>query len=81
MTDDAARYARRSTVAGALLMFTGLVLGALGTHYVAHRVTPGRLASWETAVLYQLLHGLGLVLLGVLARTTAYTRWLAWAGG
>ena len=80
MNTNVDAFARRCTVAGALLMFTGLVLGALGTHYVAHRVTPERLASWETAVLYQLLHGLGLVLLGVLARTTSLTRALAWAG-
>ena len=76
---DLDRYARACTIAGALLMFAGLILGALGTHYVAHRVTPERLASWETAVLYQLLHGLGLLLLGVIARTTRLTTALRWA--
>ena len=76
---DADRYARACTIAGALLMFAGLILGALGTHYVAHRVTPERLASWETAVLYQLLHGLGLLMLGVIARTTRLTTALRWA--
>ena len=73
------RYARTCTLVGALLMFSGLVLGALGTHYVAHRVAPERLASWETAVLYQLLHGLGLLLLGVIARATSLTAALGWA--
>ena len=77
---DVDRYARACTLVGALLMFAGLVLGALGTHYVAHRVTPERLASWETAVLYQLLHGLGLLLLGVIARATSLTTALRWAG-
>ena len=76
---NADRYARACTIAGALLMFAGLILGALGTHYVAHRVTPERLASWETAVLYQLLHGLGLLMLGVIARTTRLTTALRWA--
>ena len=76
---DADRYAPACTIAGALLMFAGLILGALGTHYVAHRVTPERLASWETAVLYQLLHGLGLLMLGVIARTTRLTTALRWA--
>ena len=78
-TPDVDRFARACTIAGELLMFTGLILGALGTHYVAHRVTPERLASWETAVLYQLLHGLGLLLLGVIARTTRLTTALRWA--
>ena len=76
---DADRYARACTIAGALLMFAGLILGALGTNYVAHRVTPERLDSWETAVLYQLLHGLGLLMLGVIARTTRLTTALRWA--
>ena len=76
---DVDRYARACTLAGALLMFAGLILGALGTHYVAHRVSPERLASWETAVLYQLLHGLGLLLLGVIARATRLTTALRWA--
>lgn len=77
---DIDRYARACTVAGAVLMFAGLILGALGTHYVASRVGPARLASWETAVLYQLLHGLGLLLLGMIARATALTWPLLWAG-
>jgi uncharacterized membrane protein YgdD (TMEM256/DUF423 family) len=74
------RYSRTCTLVGAALMFAGLVLGALGTHYVAHRVTPERLASYETAVLYQLLHGLGLLLLAAIARTTSLTVPLRWAG-
>jgi uncharacterized membrane protein YgdD (TMEM256/DUF423 family) len=77
--DGADAFARRCIVAGALLMLAGLVLGALGTHLVADRVSPRELASYETAVLYQLLHALGLVLVGVLARTatTAPLRWSA----
>lgn len=64
---------------GSSLMFAGLVLGALGTHLVAHRVSPRDLASYETAVLYQLLHALGLVLLGVIGRSTAITAQLRWS--
>jgi len=46
---------------------------------VANRVPPNELASFETAVLYQLLHALGLVLLGVVARVTDVTARLRWA--
>jgi len=72
-------FGRRCIVAGSLLMVAGLVLGALGTHLVADRVSARELASYETAVLYQLLHALGLVLVGVLARSaaTAPLRWSA----
>ena len=72
-------FARRCIAAGSMLMFTGLVLGALGKHLVADRVSPQQLASFDTAVLYQLLHALGLVLVGALARTTVVTARLRWS--
>ena len=61
------------------LVALALILGALGTHLVADRVSARELASYETAVLYQLLHALGLVLVGVVARSaaTAPLRWSA----
>jgi uncharacterized membrane protein YgdD (TMEM256/DUF423 family) len=74
-----AGFSRRCIAAGSVLMLAGLVLGALGTHLVADRVSPQQLASYETAVLYQLLHSVGLVLLGVLARSSAVTAWLRWS--
>ena len=73
------RFARRCIVAGSMLMLAGLVLGAVGTHVVADRVSPRDLASYETAVLYQLLHALGLVLLGVLARASVASAQLRWS--
>ena len=69
-------FARRCVVVGALLMLASLVLGALGTHVVASRVQASTYSSYETAVLYQSLHALGLILVGVLARTTGVSGWL-----
>lgn len=69
-------FARRCVVVGALLMLASLVLGALGTHVVASRVPASVYSSYETAVLYQSLHALGLILVGVLARTTGVSGWL-----
>jgi uncharacterized membrane protein YgdD (TMEM256/DUF423 family) len=77
--DAALVFARGCIVAGSVLMFTGLVLGALGTHLVAGRVSSHELASYETAVLYQLLHALGLVLVGVLGWSTTVTTQLRWS--
>jgi len=77
--DPVTIFAGRCIVAGAVLMFSGLVLGALGTHLVADRVSPRELASYETAVLYQLLHALGLVLVGALGRSTIVTTQLRWS--
>ncbi len=48
-------------VAGALLVGTAVALGALGAHALKPLLTPARLGTFETAVLYQLVHGLGLL--------------------
>jgi len=77
--DSARAFARGCIVAGSVLMFGGLVLGALGAHLVAGRVSPHDLASYETAVSYQLFHALGLVVLGVLGWSTSVTAQLRWS--
>jgi uncharacterized membrane protein YgdD (TMEM256/DUF423 family) len=71
------QLARRCLVAGALLMLLGVALGAFGAHGLQHRVSPRVLESYRTGVNYHLVHALGLVLLGVLARGCMQTRWLA----
>jgi uncharacterized membrane protein YgdD (TMEM256/DUF423 family) len=74
-----AGFSRRCIAAGSVLMLVGLVLGALGAHLVAGRVSPQQLGSYQTAVLYQLLNSLGLVLVGLLARSSVVTAWLRWS--
>jgi uncharacterized membrane protein YgdD (TMEM256/DUF423 family) len=55
---------RLLALAGVLLAGSGVVLGAFGAHALKASLPPARLESWETAVLYQLLHGLTLLVLG-----------------
>jgi uncharacterized membrane protein YgdD (TMEM256/DUF423 family) len=71
--------ARRCLVAGALLMLLGVAFGAFGAHGLQGRLTPQRLASFQTGVHYQQLHALGLLLIGVLAgrRSSAALHWSA----
>ena len=54
-------------VAGALLAAAAVGAGAFGAHALSARVTPDRLATWETAARYHLFHAMALVLLGVIA--------------
>ena len=62
--------------AGAALCGLGVVLGAFGAHGLRARVTPDRLAVFETGVRYHLIHALGL-----LAVAWAASRWPAtWVG-
>jgi uncharacterized membrane protein YgdD (TMEM256/DUF423 family) len=43
------------------VMFLGIGLGAFGAHGLADQLAEtGRLANWETATLYHLIHGLAL---------------------
>ena len=59
-------------VAGALLAAAAVAAGAFGAHALADRLTPERLATWETAARYHLYHALALVLLGAV-----HARWPA----
>jgi uncharacterized membrane protein YgdD (TMEM256/DUF423 family) len=47
-------------VLGAVFGFTGVALGAFGSHALRSRLTPERLASFETGVRYEMVHALAL---------------------
>jgi uncharacterized membrane protein YgdD (TMEM256/DUF423 family) len=59
---------RRALSAGAVLMATATIIGALAAHALRDRLAAVRYEVLQTAVLYQFIHALGLLLLGVLAR-------------
>ena len=62
---------RRALVSGAALMAVATAVGALGTHALRSLLPPERFAVLQTAVLYQFINALGLLVLGVLlARNT-----------
>ena len=71
--------ARRCIAGGALLMLLAVILGAFGAHALQAHLTPRQLASYQTGVLYQQLHALGLVLVGLVAYVTRSSRWIAGA--
>ena len=77
MSDDA--FTRRCIAAGALLMLLGVMLGAFGAHVLQEHLTPKRLASFQTGVHYQMLHSIGLLLLGLVARATGDGNALRWS--
>jgi len=75
--------ARRLLAGGALLLATGIAIGAVGAHVLKSRLPPDRFDVLQTAVLYQLICGLGLLCIGLaLARSvaTAGSRQLAVGG-
>ena len=48
----------------------GVTLGAFGAHALKARLTPEQLSTWETAVLYHLLHSVVILALGLYAEAT-----------
>lgn len=71
---------RTFIVVAALALLTGVAAGAFGAHGLKAWVSPERLAVWQTAVQYQLVHGLALLALPALGKHL-HTRLRAWAGG
>ena len=60
------RNAQISLIAGALVGATGVVLGAWGAHGLEAFLGNSDTGAWDTAVKYQLVHALALLLLGIL---------------
>ena len=78
------QFATRCMTIGALLMLAGVILGAFGAHGLQARLEPRQLASFQTGVLYQQLHSIGLLLVGVVAAVGGDSRplrWSAWLMG
>ncbi|MBU1009535.1 MAG: DUF423 domain-containing protein [Bacteroidetes bacterium] len=55
--------------AGSLITGTGVILGAMGAHWLRNNISIVDLQSFETGVRYQLIHGLAILILGVLPKS------------
>jgi uncharacterized membrane protein YgdD (TMEM256/DUF423 family) len=53
-------------VLGGLLAALAVGLGAIGAHALKTQLTPEQLETYHTAVQYQMIHAVGLVLVGLL---------------
>lgn len=70
----------RFVVFGALYALLAVALGAFGAHGLEGRLSERMLQNYETAVRYQMYHGLGLLLVGVLADKLGAGRLMVWSG-
>ena len=57
---------RQLIVLASLTLLVGVAAGAFGAHGLKRMLSPELISVWQTAVLYQLVHGLGLLALGAL---------------
>jgi len=51
---------------GSVIMFLGVALGAFGAHGLKDQLSLEMKAVYQTAVLYHMIHGLGILLVGSL---------------
>jgi uncharacterized membrane protein YgdD (TMEM256/DUF423 family) len=58
-------------ILAALFGASGVALGAFGAHGLRNHLAPSALEVWQTAVLYQLLHALALLVAGLWLRLGA----------
>lgn len=63
---------------GSFLLALAVVLGAFGAHALKGRLDDYSLSVWEKAVFYHFVHALGILIIGVLARTEAADTRPAW---
>lgn len=59
------------TATGALLMALAVCLGAFGAHGLKNRLDAYSMSVYEKAVFYHFIHALGILLVSLLARTSA----------
>lgn len=66
---------------GALNAGLAVVLGAFGAHVLAAMLTPARLNVYQKATHYHLIHALGVIAIGILAKQTINNTHLLGSGG
>lgn len=52
---------------GGIMMFLAVALGAFGAHALKEKLSDDKMKVYQTGIQYHLIHGIGLLLLGVLA--------------
>jgi len=62
-----------------LFMFSGVVLGAFGAHALRDKLSPSAIEIYKTAVLYHLIHALGLFVIAWLSTQSTDPK-IFWSG-
>ncbi|PSL40573.1 uncharacterized membrane protein YgdD (TMEM256/DUF423 family) [Planomicrobium soli] len=69
-------------IAGAVNALLSVALGAFGAHMLEGRVADKYIATWQTAVQYQMFHSIGLMIIAILMSSAFIgpLSSLSWAG-
>jgi len=67
-------------ILGAINAFLSVGLGAFGAHILEGRMEPKYIEIWGKGVTYQMLHAVGLLIIGVLLGKLPASSLLSWSG-
>jgi uncharacterized membrane protein YgdD (TMEM256/DUF423 family) len=67
-------------IIGAINAFLSVALGAFGAHALEGKISQKYIDTWNTGVLYQMFHSIGILIIGVLAGNIAASSLLNWSG-
>ncbi|EDL63690.1 DUF423 domain-containing protein [Bacillus sp. SG-1] len=67
-------------IIGAVNAFLSVALGAFGAHALEGKISQKYIDIWNTGVLYQMFHSIGILIIGVLAGNIAASALLNWSG-
>ncbi|WP_338450279.1 DUF423 domain-containing protein [Niallia oryzisoli] len=67
-------------ILGAALAGLSVALGAFGAHILEGKLEPKYLDTWGKAVTYQMLHAVGLLIVGILLGKVHSSSLLSWSG-
>jgi uncharacterized membrane protein YgdD (TMEM256/DUF423 family) len=66
---------RRALQIGAVVMGLSVILGAFGAHALKDHLSERMLQNWQTGVHYQMIHGLAILIVGLLL-SRIESKWL-----
>ena len=72
--------ARKFQLIGIFYAVLAVILGAFGAHALKTVLTADQIATFETGVRYQFLHGLALLVLSLFMSQNAHSKWIQRAG-
>lgn len=67
---------RRDLLIGVLFLFLSVALGAFAAHGLKKIITPASILTFKTGVRYMVIHGFGLIFIGILKSHLTYPKFL-----
>jgi uncharacterized membrane protein YgdD (TMEM256/DUF423 family) len=67
-------------IIGAISAFLSVGFGAFGAHALEGKISQKYIEIWNTGVLYQMFHSIGIIIVGILLGNVSASSILSWSG-